>query len=833
MTAIPVLFRFDTGIKRRAFANVRLLGSWDANGRYSNVWAPTQMTELVGDDHAICYEAEVMLDDSQVGWTFRWHVIADTAGASNVIAVATEVDEMGSDKREITFQLRPRTMQPQVEQYRLCHCRRFGAHKITVPNSVNPGARFSVWAPYAKSVSVVFCNRRLQPDGDGRDEVITTGYIPDYDKSDKSTDNISQAIGPLQMNRDAHGVWTTPLDDPILLNFANVDHQPYMYRITDESGQVRYRTDLYSHCQIGAGSIDPKGVPYFGSYRELDGIKGCSVAIDPDTVAVPFEEADDLNPNLIDQNDFWRDEFVPGRSLPKKIEDLIIYELHIGSLGFNKGGMGTFDDAYNMLDYISELGINAIELLPMSEFGGAMSWGYGTSHYFAQEFKCGGRDKFKHFIKQCHRRGIAVIMDVVYNHYTPDAERAEWAYDSQLPEHNIYYWYEGASSQHELPDDGYVDNGSTGYAPRYWDHMVRKMFISSAVMLVEEFHIDGFRVDLTSGMHQGNVLHGGWRNPPPPSLGNVNAFGAKLLREFCRTLRFLNPSIFLIAEDHSGWDMVTADTERGGLGFGAQWYANFHHHLCGNRPQSSEFAKLILTSGAGGNEPLAMDYFANALLGSANASVVYHKSHDEAGNSDGSMRTIVAAVNGDANALSNQETRRYAEARCRFAFGMSVTSPGIPMFLFGEEIGAEKPNTYNRFAENKEDLLGASANGGGRMFEFYKSLIRFRLAHPALRHGDVQVIHTHNSNRVIAFGRFHHSEELMIIASLNNHAFENGYVIQHAAIGESAWKEVFNSDDTVYGGWGINNQNLNVRSASNEVTVVLPAAGFVVLQRSK
>jgi 1,4-alpha-glucan branching enzyme len=227
-----------------------------------------------------------------------------------------------------------------------------------------------------------------------------------------------------------------------------------------------------------------------------------------------------------------------------------------------------------------------------------------------------------------------------------------------------------------------------------------------------------------------------------------------------------------------------------------------------------------------------MDYFAGALLGSADSSVVYHKSHDEAGNSDGSMRTIVAAVNGNVNALSNQQARRYAEARCRFAFGMSLTSPGIPMFLFGEEIAAEKPNTYNRFAENKEDLLHSSANGGGRIFEFYRDLIRFRLGHQGLRYGDIQVIHSHNANRVIAFGRFHPAEDLIIVGSLNNDAFENGYVISHPAIGDSEWREVFNSDDTAYGGWGTNNQNRDVHTASNEISVIVPAAGFVILQRN-
>ena len=86
--------------------------------------------------------------------------------------------------------------------------------------------------------------------------------------------------------------------------------------------------------------------------------------------------------------------------------------------------------------------------MPLAEYDGWTSWGYGNSHYLAIEYAGGGRDQFKYFIRACHRYGIAVIMDVVYNHYTPNAERAQWAYDSNAPERNIYYWYEGLVSDY-------------------------------------------------------------------------------------------------------------------------------------------------------------------------------------------------------------------------------------------------------------------------------------------------------------------------------------------------------------------------------------------------
>jgi 1,4-alpha-glucan branching enzyme len=96
-----------------------------------------------------------------------------------------------------------------------------------------------------------------------------------------------------------------------------------------------------------------------------------------------------------------------------------------------------------LLDYLTALGVNAVELLPVSEFSGNLAWGYGDTHHFVIESSAGGRDKYKHFVRECHRRGIAVIQDVVYNHYDSQAERAQWQYDSTAPEQNIYYWYEG------------------------------------------------------------------------------------------------------------------------------------------------------------------------------------------------------------------------------------------------------------------------------------------------------------------------------------------------------------------------------------------------------
>ena len=203
------------------------------------------------------------------------------------------------------------------------------------------------------------------------------------------------------------------------------------------------------------------------------------------------------------------------------------------------------------------------------------------------------------------------------------------------------------------PDGGYLDNGSTGYTPRFWEEMVRQLFVSSAAAFIEEFHVDGLRVDLTQAMHRDNVRHADGR-----SVGSANQFGAKTLREWSRTLRLIKPTAMLIAEDHSEWDKVTQLPEAGGLGFDATWYAAFYHNLIGDSDMAGGRARLLKSAGFGDDRPLDMGQFASVLYGSKYDKVVYHESHDEAGNSGGSMRTLPCAVNGAALV---GPTRAYAE----------------------------------------------------------------------------------------------------------------------------------------------------------------------------
>jgi 1,4-alpha-glucan branching enzyme len=814
---ITIQFEYATGLKRGLFHAARLVGGWDVHGHPSDQWSSHPMEPAMGEDGCPCFRATVSFDESQLGSRFEWGVIVDGPAGTNQWAIPTEVEDSSSRERTRSFVLGPG---PSRERYHLTQGRYLGAQKYFRPDTARPLARFAVWAPHAKKVEVVF----------GTQE---SGYIAD------DGTGLSPLLPVLPMVRLDSGVWETRVEGPGALEFERLRFQPYMFRVTRADGQVTYRTDLHSRCQLGRGASNPGGRPYTGSRTELNALVSCSVVTDPDQVTKHFSEPRWPEREFVSEEEFWRDELRAGRPVPSRVEDLVIYELHVGALGFGREGAGTLEDALALLDYLEELGINAVELLPISEFGGRPDWGYGTTHFLAIEYAGGGRDQLKHFIRECHRRGIAVILDVVYNHYHPDAGRAQWMYDSPSHPENLYYFYEGRPE--DYPDyervaatpgstavpghGGYIDNQSTGYAPAFHREQVRALFISSAVTLMEEFHVDGFRVDQTTCIHSYNVLHADGRE-----ASRANILGARFLREWCRTLRLIRPGVMLMAEDHSDWDAVTAPEADGGMGFDAAWYADFHHHLVGDTKRGPELAKLLWTAGKGDGQPLAMNAFARVLARTGQRKVVYHSSHDEAGNGEGTHRALVVAVNG---AGLQGETLRAAEARCRTVLGLSVLSAGTPLFFMGEEVGAARDFRYDTFLDNREDLHGMRAGGGRRLFQYYQELLRLRLGHEALRSRRLEVLFAHDGDRVLAFWRGNGEEELLIVASFNDRPFTEGYELVSHWPDTSGWMELFNSDAERYGGNNVGNLGAVLWPRGGPLRVVLPARGLIVLREVK
>jgi 1,4-alpha-glucan branching enzyme len=806
-------FVYDTGLARKVFQNVRLLGTWDAGGKLSSEWSESPMREVSAPDGAIVFEADVSLAASEVGKQFCWRVVLDGPLGLDRDGIVTELEDRGPLHLQFTFQ------RDTVEQrYYLTHLRRLGARALRSQDGQR-GLGFAVWAPNAEAVDVVF-------------GTPANGYIAD------DGSGIDPARPVLSLRKGADGVWSTSAEShPELARFEEFTGAPYMYRIKKEGGGVAYRTDMYSRLQIGKGDVNPHGKHYSGRARDVDGVVSCSVVVDPGRIWADLPvEGPSRESASSEEGEFWANEFNHAMPIPHRIDELVIYELHVGSLGFGKKRPGNFDDAIALLDYLTELGVNAVELLPIAEANGTRTWGYGNSHHLAIQSNAGGPEKFREFVRACHQRGIAVIVDVVYNHYVPDGERAQWHYDSDREEHNIYYWYEGKPSDYPAPDGGYLDNVSSGYAPRYHEDMVRKLFTSSAVALVVDFHVDGFRVDQTTSIHAYNSLHADGR-----SIGAANVAGAKFLRELSRTLRLIRPATLLTCEDHSDWLLVTEHPDGAGLGFDATWFSNFYHHLIGDTGRGSDYANLLFTAGMGGDGPLAMDRFAGALAATGRKTVVYHESHDEAGNSEHSRRTLMAAVAAGRGAPApTGEVRAIAEGRCRFAAGMTLLSAGTPMFLMGEEIGATKDFTFDGFIDAREDLLGERRGQGSELFRYYRDLIRLRRRHSTFATPNLDIVLTHNHDRVIAFHRYKGPEHYLVVATLSDRGWPDGYELIAPGLVPGRWREIFSSDSTWYGGSGVSNEGELMAESTEHgangdrqtrLVVKLAARAFVVLRR--
>jgi len=151
--SIPIHFAYYTGFQTpRRLQNARLTGSWDENGRYSDQWSVVPMSAETGEDGCPCFRATVELDEAQAGWRFRWGVWVDAPSGPNVWGIMTEVNDLGSTRRERAFTLRQAN---QEERYYLTQCRQLGANKYWRAGAAEPGIRFAVWAPNAQNVDVV------------------------------------------------------------------------------------------------------------------------------------------------------------------------------------------------------------------------------------------------------------------------------------------------------------------------------------------------------------------------------------------------------------------------------------------------------------------------------------------------------------------------------------------------------------------------------------------------------------------------------------------------------------------------------------------------------
>jgi 1,4-alpha-glucan branching enzyme len=472
-----------------------------------------------------------------------------------------------------------------------------------------------------------------------------------------------------------------------------------------------------------------------------------------------------------------------------------VYELHVGSW---RPGLGYRDLADQLIEYIGELGYTHVEFMPLAEhpFGG--SWGYQVTGYYAPTSRFGSSDDLKYLIDRLHGAGIGVLMDWVPGHFPKD----EWAlanFDGQpLYEHPD-------PRRGEQPDWGTLvfDFGQP---------QVKNFLVANALYWLEEFHVDGLRVDAVASMLYLDYSRkeGEWL--PNVHGGRENLEAISLLQEANATAYRRNAGIVMIAEESTSWPGVTAPTSEGGLGFGLKWNMGWMH-------DSLEYMQYdpLYRSHHHGEITFSMVYaFSENFL--------LPISHDEVVHGKGSL---LAKMPGD-------HWQQLANMRAYLAFMWA--HPGKQLLFMGQEFG--QPSEWSE--ERGLDWWILDQPSHRALLGLVARLNAVYTEHPALwaldhdpagfewlDAGDAQ-------NSVLSFLRS--DDEGNVIAALVNFS---GATVGPYRIGlprAGRWEELLNTDAVEYGGSGVGNYGSIEataapwagRPASAELT--LPPLGMIWLK---
>ena len=433
---------------------------------------------------------------------------------------------------------------------------------------------------------------------------------------------------------------------------------------------------------------------------------------------------------------------------------LVIYELHVGT--FNRkepNKVGTFDDVIEKLPYLQELGINCIELLPVAEFAGGISWGYNPAHPFAIEQDYGGPEGFFRLVNEAHKHGIGVIMDVVYNHFGP-SDIGIWQFDgwSENDKGGIYFYNDHRS---ETPW------GDT--RPDYGRPEVRQYLRDNALMWIEKYHCDGLRMDATSYIRYESGGLG---------LDTEIIEGIILMRDINSEIRSKYPNVLTIAEDLKGHDLMTNNIGEGGIGYGSQWDMNFVHPIR---------EALIATS----DEERNLENIASAMShkygGDSFSRVIYTESHDEVANGKARVPEEIEPGNAESS---------FAKKRAILGLAMVMTAPGIPMIFQGQEFMEDE---YFKDDVGLDWTKHEKMRGINRLAADLISLRTGRFeSTQGLREQEIEILHLNQETKILAYKRANSDnfEPVLVILNLGNQDFEN-YKIGIDI--EANWKLRFNS----------------------------------------
>ena len=432
--------------------------------------------------------------------------------------------------------------------------------------------------------------------------------------------------------------------------------------------------------------------------------------------------------------------------------ELVIYEMHVGTFNDARAnGPGTFDDIIPKLPYLRDLGINAIEIMPVLEFPQDHSWGYNPADPFSVESALGGPQGLQRFVKAAHAQGIAVIMDVVYNHFGP-GDLDLWRFDgwTDADHDGGIYFYDNARA--------HTDWGDT--RPDYGRPEVRQYLRDNALFWLNKYRIDGLRMDSVVNVRSvaGRDLPDGW----------------SLLQSINDAIRASQAWKITVAEDLQNNEWITKDTGAGGAGFGSQWDAGFVHPI-----RSS----VIASNDADRDLYAVRDALSHRFNGDAVQRVIYTESHDEVAN--GHERVPEEIWPGNAGSW-------FSRKRSTLAAALVFTAPGVPMIFQGQEF------LEDEYFRDEDPLDWSKLGTYAGIHLLYRDLIHLRRnwvdQTGGLRGQHLNVFHVNNTDKVIGFHRWDSGgagDDVIVVANFANRGYE-GYRLGFPRSGW--WRVRFNSD---------------------------------------
>ena len=457
----------------------------------------------------------------------------------------------------------------------------------------------------------------------------------------------------------------------------------------------------------------------------------------------------------------WQD---AGYQTPP-FNEMVIYEMHVGTFeDVPGGGPGTFASVTSRLDYLADLGVNVIELMPISEFAGDFSWGYNYSHPYSVETAYGGITALRQLVDEAHQRGIVVLLDVLYNHWGP-TDLDMWRFDgwSQGPYGGIYFYNDAC-------------NGPTPWGdtrPDFGRGEVRQYVRDNVMAWLSEAHVDGMRWDSTSNIRMGNCgdLPEGW----------------SLMQWVNDEVDSSEPWKIQIAEDmyNAPNEWITRPTGAGGAGFDSQWDALFVHPVRAAVETPDDNARDMWA---------VRNAIAQYYNGEATQRVIFTESHDEVAN--GRQRVPEEIWPGNAASW-------FSKKRSTLASTLVFTAPGIPMIFQGQEV------LEDGYFEDTDPVDWNKLTLFPGIHQLYKDLIAMRRNLGGVTRGltgnNLNVHHVNDGDKMIAFHRWHSGgagDDVVVMANFRNQDW-NAYRIglPHPGL----WRVRFNSDwvgyDPSYSNW--------------------------------